>query len=182
MIKGIKQTLINLTALWSYLLHLLKHASHSLLHLFELAKSFLHFVKRGQFLLHISQGSLQLCNFVIPCLTWLYLKVRNGTLATSATWAWTKSYPTNTTFVLLTHHFGKHIIRCTGNTTTCVKWLQLIQRFSQQLLHLSWYLGLNKTKQLEISNIIWFKTTKIILRSIHNIFDNKHRHKWSYYL
>ena len=104
----------NLTTLWSYLLHLLKHASHSLLHLFELAKSFLHFVKSGQFLLHLSQGSLQLCNFIIPWLTWSYLKVCDSILATSATWAWTKSNPTNTAFALLTHHFGKHIIRCQG--------------------------------------------------------------------
>ena len=130
---------IYLIALGRKLLHLLKHASHSLLHsllhFFELTKSFLHFIKTYKFILHSSQRSLQLCNFIIPCLTWVYFNVCESTLATSTTWAWTKSYPTNTTFVLLTHHFGKHIICWPCNTTTYVRWLQMIQRIIKQFLH-----------------------------------------------
>ena len=120
---------------WRNLLHLLKHANHSLLQFFELTKSFLHFIKTCQFVLHSSQGSLQLCNFVVLCLTWLYFNVCESTLATSTSWSWTKFYPTNTTFALLTYHFGKHIICWPCNTTTYVRWLQLIRKVSELFLH-----------------------------------------------
>ena len=136
----------NLTTLWSYLLHLLKHADHSLLHLFELAKSFLHFIKRGQFLLHLNQGSLQLCNFV--ALDWLdriwrsviaLLLLRPLGLGPKPT---PRIRPLHSLPIILTNtSSGAHAI-LPLMSSNC-SWFE---DSANNSFILSWYLGLNKTK------------------------------------
>ena len=136
----------NLTALWSYLLHSLKHASHSLLHLFELAKSFLHFVKAENFSCILAKEAFSYATS--SSLDWLHRIWRSVIAFLLLQPLGLRPNPTPRI-----QHLRSLPITLANTSSSAHAILPLVSSYcswfegsGNNSFILSWYLGLNKTK------------------------------------